>query len=124
VALRTDTKWVDINARVMYEMLYGEPGDLKLTQAERVLFRFGGPFRFSVLVAQVTGTRQNHRSYYHWIRTGLVPSCRWELIFKVAKYANIILDTTDFDPRPLKYDFAKNTAIRQLEINDNDQVVL
>lgn len=121
---RKDAKWVNLESRFRYEILYGEPGDFKLTQAERVLFRFGGPYRFAMFVEKVTGVKTNHRSYYHWLRTGLIPSHKWELIFKVAKYTCTVLDTTDFDPRPLNYDFAKNTAVRQLEINDNDQVVL
>lgn len=79
------------------------------SQAERVIAKFGGPYRLAKAVAALGDPAKtlNPASVYRWQYDkskggtgGLIPTSSLALVLEAARYDGIFLSTEDLDPRP------------------------
>lgn len=83
----------------------------KFTQAFRIIRKFGGPNRLSLVLKEIDIECQV-QTIYAWLRDcedprgtgGLIPSSRVREILKAARWDGVFLTAYDFDPRPLPLD--------------------
>lgn len=78
-----------------------------MTQAERVIARFGGAYQLAKALARA-GTPWHPCSVYRWNYPkekhgtgGIVPSNAWPAILNAARLAGIMITQEDTDPRIL-----------------------
>lgn len=85
-----------------------EPPRLR-SQAERVIAKFGGPYKLSKAVAALGDPAKtlNPATVYRWLYPrnkggtgGLVPTGSLPLVLEAARFDGIFLSTDDLDPRP------------------------
>ena len=108
---KSGNRWENLE---LTDMLYGEPGDKLLSQAERLIFKFGSSYRLAKLVRAATGRRMTDALVQKWTYPksrggtgGVIPTRAWPFIFEAAEYAGVVLEVSDFDPRPKKVDLSK-----------------
>ncbi len=79
------------------------------TQAERVIAKFGGPYKLSKAVAALGDPAKTLHpvSIYRWVYPkakggtgGLIPTASMPLVIEAARYDGIFLSVDDLDPRP------------------------
>lgn len=79
------------------------------SQAERVIAKFGGPYKLSKAVAALGDPAKtlNPASVYRWMYDrkkggtgGLVPTGSLPVVLEAARFDGIFLSTDDLDPRP------------------------
>ncbi len=77
-----------------------------ISQAERVLRKFGGPRRLAVLL-KMMGRDRNVATIYKWTyprdkggSDGIIPTSAWDDIMAAARFDGIIISSEDIDPRP------------------------
>jgi len=85
-----------------------EPPRLR-SQAERVIAKFGGPYKLSKAVAALGDPSKtlNPASIYRWCYPrnkggtgGLVPTGSLPIVLEAARFDGIFLSVDDLDPRP------------------------
>ena len=85
-----------------------EPSRLR-SQAERIIAKFGGPYRLSKAVAALGDPAKtlNPASIYRWMYDrskggtgGLIPTGSLPLVLEAARFDGIFLSGDDLDPRP------------------------
>jgi amino-acid N-acetyltransferase len=78
------------------------------SQAERVIAKFGGPYKLAKAVAALgrAGAKLNPATIYRWVypkakggTDGLIPTSSLHLVLEAARYDGIFLSTDDLDPR-------------------------
>ena len=79
---------------------------LELTQAERIIKKFGGPGRLASILEQI-GRSKHRSSIYKWVYPrekggtgGLVPTAAWPDVFAAARFEGVLITAEDIDPRP------------------------
>lgn len=73
------------------------------SQVDRILMKFGGASRLSVLLAAVG--RPKHRvTIMRWKKKGFIPPRMWGPILKIASFEGVVFTAEDYDvnPRPVK----------------------
>jgi hypothetical protein len=77
-----------------------------LTQAQRVIAKFGGP-RALARALKENGTPRDPATIYRWTypshtngRGGIIPKNAWGDILAVARIQGVLLTAEDLDPRP------------------------
>ena len=75
------------------------------TQADRVISKFGGPYKLAAALAAV-GWKRSPTSIYRWTYAkekggtgGCVPVAAMHLVLEAARYEGIFLTAADLDPR-------------------------
>lgn len=77
---------------------------LPVTQAERVIRKFGGAARLARLLKAV-GAPLSTSTVFRWLYEkpkgtgGTIPSRNWEWVFKAARYEGVVITPEDIDPR-------------------------
>ena len=78
----------------------------ELTQAERIVAKFGGPGRLAA-VLEAIGRPKHRISIYKWLYSrekggtgGLIPTAAWPDVFAAARHEGILITPEEIDPRP------------------------
>lgn len=81
----------------------------ELTQAERIIHKFGGARELARLFA-ACGCPRDPATIYKWTynsgpnrkdgTNGLIPTQAWPDLFRVARYSGVMITAEDMDPRP------------------------
>lgn len=79
-----------------------------MSQAERILLKFGGARRLSRLM-KACGRTKDPTSIYKWTYSkekggtgGLIPTAAWSDILLVARMEGLLITSEDMDPRERK----------------------
>lgn len=80
-----------------------------ISQAERVIEKFGGVPRLCALLHAI-GRPRDRTVIYRWMYSkdrggadGVIPSTAWPDLILAARMEGIILTSQDMDPRPMSY---------------------
>ncbi len=83
----------------------GDLGYANLTQAERIIEKFGGAARLTKILSSV-GHPLPRSTVYRWLYPrsqggtgGIIPITRWGALFLAAHHDGVFLTIEDFDPR-------------------------
>jgi hypothetical protein len=80
--------------------------DKKLTQAERIFSKFGGPTRLFNIMCLIGKRGRDKATIYRWNYSrarggtdGLIPTSAWPDVLAAARFDGIIITPEDLDPR-------------------------
>lgn len=121
---RKDSRWVDPESAELFEMLYGDAGPVVLSQAERVLYKFGGPCRLQKILKEVSPRTSGPATYYKWLEKGRIPSHAWDDLFAAAEYLGLVFEPEDFDPRKKEVSYSRASVLEYTPINKQKGPIL
>jgi hypothetical protein len=84
---------------------------LEMTQAKRVIGKFGGPSRMARSLEEVSGARVFPSVVSSWaLRGGFIPAQYHELVFEAAERSKVRLTIEDFSAFPAGHPIFKRRA--------------
>lgn len=84
---------------------HGQDTSAVPTQAERIIQKFGGARRLS-LILNTLGLKRNTASIYKWTYPrakggtgGFIPTSAWPDLLRAARFEGIVISSREMDPR-------------------------